>query len=199
MEFHRTETIVTESGRVVRVEFAAVERYEGDVREAIRALKYRGRTNIARSLAEALVPFVRDMVDGDQRTGCSGCVVTWAPTSDRRRRDRGYDQAELLARHLAASMGFKHRRLLRRISNAHQTGARRTARLAGPKFVAKPAVTGIVIVVDDVTTTGSTLHAAAKVLAEAGAGRVVCLSVAHTPERTGASAESDATGFSDRG
>ena len=195
MEFHRTETTVTAAGRFVEVEFAAVARYEGEVGEAIRSLKYRGRTRVARALAECLAPFVRQtLADGRDVPW----VVTWAPTSERRRRDRGYDQAELLARHLAASVGLGHRRLLRRISRGHQTGSRREERLRGPTFVSKPTILGGVIVVDDVTTTGATLQMAARALAEAGADRVVCLAVAWTPERAARSAESHATSLGDR-
>lgn len=194
MEIHRTEALHTESGRVVAVEFAAVERYDAEAREAIRALKYRGRSRLARPLANSLVPFVQTLIDSDPS---ALWVVTWAPTSDRRRRERGYDQAELLARHLAASTGLVHRRLLRRVSTAHQTGSRRAARLVGPEFVGKPAVSNHVIVVDDVTTTGSTLRAAARALAEAGALRVVCLAVARTPERADRSVESDASRLGD--
>lgn len=194
MEFHRTETVVTVTGRFVEVEFAAVARYEADVGEAIRALKYRGRTRVARVLADALAPFVRQTLAG---AGDVPWVVTWAPTSERRRRDRGYDQAELLARHLAASVGLRHRRMLRRISRGHQTGSRREERLTGPTFVSRPRVAGAVIVVDDVTTTGATLRAAAGALAEAGAARVVCLAVAWTPERSDPSVERDATRLSD--
>jgi len=179
----------------VEVEFAAVARYEAETGEAIRALKYRGRTRVARVLADALAPFARVTLDDDHDRPWT---VTWAPTSERRRRDRGYDQAELLARHLAASVGLRHRRLLRRISRGHQTGSRREERLSGPTFVSRPRVEGAVIVVDDVTTTGATFRAAARVLAEAGAARVVCLAVAWTPERSERSAECDATSLGDR-
>ena len=194
MEFHRTETVVTATGRFVQVEFAAVARYEADVGEAVRALKYRGRTGVARVLADDLAPFVRETLRNDRD---QPWVVTWAPTSERRRRDRGYDQAELLARHLAASVGLRHRRLLRRISHGHQTGSRREERLTGPTFVSRPRVGGAVIVVDDVTTTGATLQVAARVLAEAGATRVVCLAVAWTPERSEPSVERHATSLGD--
>lgn len=196
MEFHRTETVVTVTGRFVGVEVAAVARYEAETGEAIRALKYRGRTRAARVLADTLAPFARQILDDDDHD--RPWTVTWAPTSERRRRDRGYDQAELLARHLAASVGVRHRRLLRRISRGHQTGSRREERLTGPTFVSRPRVEGAVIVVDDVTTTGATFKVAARVLAEAGAARVVCLAVAWTPDRSEPSVESDAAGLGDR-
>ncbi|MEY2966126.1 MAG: hypothetical protein RLY50_176 [Actinomycetota bacterium] len=199
MEFHRTENLVAPTGLFVPVTFAAAGRYDGDLRETVRELKYGGKTLAAKMLAEMLSEMLVDpaceCLAGRTANGHSPSV-TWAPTSDARRRSRGYDQAELIARHFAALTGLRHRRLLRRISRGHQTGSTRKERLDGPSFVARAVRTQTVVVVDDVMTTGATLHAAARALVVAGATEVVCLAVAHTPERSG-SAEGDATGFGD--
>jgi predicted amidophosphoribosyltransferase len=193
MEFHRTEKLVAPTGLFVPVTFAAAGRYDGDLRETVRELKYGGKTAVAKMLAEMLVDLAGEYLAGRTADGHS-LAVTWAPTSDARRRSRGYDQAELIARHLAAHTGLHHRRLLRRISRGHQTGSTRKERLEGPSFVARAVRSQMVIVVDDVMTTGATLRAVARALVVAGATEVVCLAVAHTPERSG-SAEGDATSF----
>ncbi len=192
MEFHRTEVIESPTGRSVRVDVVAASPHSGDHRAAIHALKYRGRTGVALTVAESLVPLVGVFDDAHW------CLVTWTPTSDRRRRARGYDQAELVARHLAALVGIRHRRLLRRTSASHQTGAPRSVRLVGPTFVARPGLAGDIVVVDDVTTTGATFIAAARTLAAAGATRVLCVAATHTPERSGRFFERDAAGFGNR-
>jgi predicted amidophosphoribosyltransferase len=107
-------------------------------------------------------------------------VVTWAPTTSRRRRERGFDQAQLLARNIARALHRPTRRLLRRVDGAAQTGRSREQRLRGPQFVGR-STSDIVLVVDDVCTTGATLSSAAKTLLEIGAPRVHGIVLARTP------------------
>jgi predicted amidophosphoribosyltransferase len=110
-------------------------------------------------------------------------VVTWAPTSSGRRRERGFDQAELIARTVARQLGLPCRRLLdRAVAGDPQTGRARSDRLEGAEFHARPGLDGQrVLVVDDVVTTGATLRAAEAALRESGARQVVLAAVAATP------------------
>jgi predicted amidophosphoribosyltransferase len=102
-------------------------------------------------------------------------VVTWVPLSARRRRERGFDQAELLASALAARTGRRLRRLLERPedtpSQARQPIRERRSGPAGG-FAAVGAVPPHVLLVDDVLTTGATAAACARALRRAGASRV---------------------------
>src|SRR4051794_36349212 len=100
--------------------------YEGVGRALVVGLKRRPRRAALAVLAPALATLVpAPLVD----------VVTWAPTSGARRRQRGYDQAELLARGVARALGVPCRRLLRRTDRAGpQEGRTRAERLAGPAF-----------------------------------------------------------------
>jgi len=79
---------------------------DGQTQELIRGLKYRNQRRAVTILARQLVKSVRD--DPDALTFE---VVTWAPTSSSRRRRRGYDQSELLARAVARQLGIPCRRL----------------------------------------------------------------------------------------
>lgn len=152
------------------------------MRQLIGEWKFRGRTSVTNRLARIAVDalFARCSVVGIE-------VVTWAPTSNRRRRRRGYDQAEILARAVARTMRLPCRRLLVRIDDTPQTGRGRSDRLLrGPSFRARPRGTaGMcragVLVIDDVVTTGSTLRSAAQALTSAGYDHVVLLALARTP------------------
>jgi predicted amidophosphoribosyltransferase len=150
----------------------AVVEYEGAARQLIAAMKYRNNRAVIGRLGAAaagLVP-AEPAVD----------VVTWPPTSPSRRRVRGFDQAELLARAVAKHLGVPARRLLRRRDRAAQTASTFEVRLMGPAFEpARPAPRRVVLV-DDVVTTGATLSNAAEVLGAAGAERVLGLAIAHT-------------------
>ena len=108
-------------------------------------------------------------------------AVTWAPTTAARRRERGFDQAQLMARIIGRSLHLPTRRLLRRLDGSSQTGQSRQRRLQGPEFRSR-ATTDVVLVVDDVCTTGATLSAAAAALLRAGAPRVHGIVLARTPQ-----------------
>jgi predicted amidophosphoribosyltransferase len=153
--------------------------FSGRARDVILGFKYRNRRQVGRHLGGLIVNRLAELGayhDID--------LVTWAPTGAGRRSARGFDQGEIIARTVARQLGVPCRRMLeRRGAEQPQTGLRRTERLAGPDFVARPDLAGrTVLVVDDVVTTGATLRAAGEALREQGATPVLA-AVAATPER----------------
>jgi ComF family protein len=155
--------------------------FDGPARNVILSLKYRNRRAVARHLAAMMVRRLQLGAKGMRKFD----VVTWSPTSARRVRRRGYDQAEVLAREVAKLLGLPCRRLLYRAHGEPQTGRTRMQRLVGPAFRARPVRPGLrVLVVDDVVTTGSTLRSAERALRAAGVEHVRLVGAAATLDPT---------------
>jgi ComF family protein len=142
--------------------------YAGPLREAIHALKYQGRHGIGTTLAGLLAPSLRACAAG-------GDVLVPVPLHPQRERERGYNQARVLAVELADLLAWPVADdLLRRIRpTAQQTRMNgrdeRRANVEGA-FAATGGNLpgGRVWLVDDVYTTGATLAAAAQALRAAG-------------------------------
>jgi ComF family protein len=162
---------------------AALLAYEDDGRELIARLKYRNARSTMRWLAVSMASLV-DVRRVD--------VVTWIPTTAARRRDRGFDQAQLLAQRVARELRRPCHRLLVRATGAPQTGRSLVERRTGPSLTARPlrVAPRHVLVVDDVITTGTTIVVAARALHGSGVESVSVLAAARTPLK-GARGESD--------
>ena len=112
-------------------------------------------------------------------------ALTWAPLSDRRLRERGFDQAELMARAAGAAMGLPVIPTLKKLKHTKAQSdltdpRKRRANVQGAYALLPGAeVAGRrLLLVDDAVTTGATLGACAKVLLMGGAVRIWCATVA---------------------
>lgn len=151
--------------------------YAGPLREAIHALKFAGKRTVARPLA--------DLVAEQARLGLAADVdaLVPVPLAPARERERGFNQARLVAERLGRVLAVPVRPgwLARTRSTAPQanlSAAERHTNVRGA-FAAPPAVAGRhVVVVDDVFTTGATAADCARALLDAGARRVGVLTVA---------------------
>ena len=145
--------------------------YRGAARELVARVKYRSQRAALDWLATGMAALV-----GGRRVD----VVTWAPANPRHMRTRGFDHGELLARRVATRLDAPIAGLLVRAKGDPLTGRSARQRRGGPPLSGR-AVTGSVLVVDDVITTGATLRAAARSLRGAGATSVLAVAAAYTP------------------
>ena len=151
---------------------------DSPVHRAITSLKYRGLRSVAPELAELLAEFV------SARSGESADVAIPVPSHPSRMRRRGYGQAALIASELGAPLGIPvDVDALARTVNAPsqldtESREERWTR-AQANFECSASFDGAnVMLVDDLVTTGSTASACASALKDAGARRVICVSVA---------------------
>ena len=145
----------------------ALVAYDDEARAVLTSLKNGSHRRLVTVLADGLAALVPTPV-----------VVTWAPTGLQRRRQRGFDQAELLARAVARRALLGCVPLLARLPGPPQVGRTAGERRRHPGFRVTGSVPPAVLVVDDVATTGATLVAAARALRLAGALEVHGLVVA---------------------
>lgn len=154
--------------------------FRGALRDAIHALKYEGKTAVAPGLSGLLA----QVVDGEPILQRARVLIP-VPLHLERRKERGYNQAEMLAAETAArwSMDIRPDLLAKVRHTQPQVGlsaAERRANLQGAFVFAGPASLDVpVLLVDDVTTTGATFHECAHVLRAAGAPAVYAVALAH--------------------
>lgn len=155
--------------------------YAPPIRDALLKFKFQGMRHYSAQLAQWLAVSVRDKLAGTYD------LISWVPCGRGRRRRRGFDQAELLAKALAEALHVPAVRTLEKIRNNQaqsRTGsaAQRRANVAGVYKAYKPAQFSgkRILLVDDIITTGATLSECGKTLLLAGSGPLVCAAVAVT-------------------
>ena len=162
---------------LVQLEWCAM--YSGPVRASLHALKYRGE----RRLGE---PLGRAMAERWRHAGRGAELVTWVPVHRSRQRERGFDQAEALARAVAEALGLPVERCLvrrQRPTAQHALGRRaRAGNTLGAFEASERAAARMhgrwLLLVDDILTTGATLSACAGALQAGGAAAVSALVLA---------------------
>jgi len=152
--------------------------YDGNARGVVHALKYRGLTALAEPMASLMLAASGDALEAVD-------LIVPVPLAGLRRRTRGYNQAESLARALGDELGLPvvPRALARKRHappQARSADAETRRRNVAGAFTARPElVAGArILLVDDVTTTGATLASCAAALNEAAATSVGCLTFA---------------------
>jgi len=157
----------------------AIGTYDGALRAIVHALKYEGRRSLARTLAELMRHRGAEMLDG------ATCVIA-VPLHPSRRRERGFNQAADLARHMAMPTVAALQRVRATPTQPGLPAARRHRNVRDAFAVTRAGRAlrnATVVLVDDVSTTGATLEACARVLKQAGVAEVRALTAARVVGR----------------
>jgi ComF family protein len=157
----------------------AVGSYDGALREIVHALKYDGRRSLAARLGLLMQARGADVLRGAH-------AAVPVPLHRARRRERGFDQAHDLARHVDLPVVHALRRTRPTAVQASLPAARRHGNVRGA-FAARRAAAALdgltVVLIDDVRTTGATLEACARALTGVGVREVRALTAARVVSR----------------
>ena len=157
--------------------------YEDDVRESVLRYKFHETTGYAAVYGKLVAECITEHLEGRYD------LISWVPLSPKRLKERGYDQAKLLARAVAKQLGTqavstleKHKNVARQSSVG--SPEKRRANISGAYRVPKPDVVAgqRVLLLDDIITSGSTLSECARTLRTAGAKEVLCATVARAAD-----------------
>ncbi|MBN2587664.1 MAG: ComF family protein, partial [Candidatus Fermentibacteraceae bacterium] len=152
--------------------------YAGLPGEMLRRLKFKGEKHLASAAADLILLHSRHLPG-------QGDTIVPVPAGRKRKRERGYNQAALIARRLSKRTGAGVCLPLARDDGPSQLGLSTRQRRKNVEGVfhlrrGRQVPGGSTIwLVDDVATTFSTIHGAAMVLLEGGAGKVLGLTLAY--------------------
>ena len=154
--------------------------YEGALKELIRLFKYKGRISLAKILSKLMIDFIKE--NDEILYGID--IITFVPIQARRLRERGFNQSRALALNLSKEFGIPVTDALKKTKlTKPQNELTRNERLTNLKnaFKARGRLKlkgNAILLIDDVMTTGATLSECSKVLLDAGAESVRCLTLA---------------------
>ena len=143
--------------------------YNGVVQDIVHSFKYERETRLASVFAEQII---------NNNWYFDLDIVTFVPLFNRKKTQRGYDQAELISIEISRITGICHKRLLKRDRNTKDQNkldhvARRKNVSGAFSSIGDHLVIGKnILLVDDVYTTGRTINECAKVLKATGANNV---------------------------
>lgn len=153
--------------------------YEGNVRKSILRYKFRGAAAYADCYGGLLADCIREHLAGKFN------LISWVPLSSKRAKDRGYDQAMLLALAAALALDDVAVETLVKNSNIQAQSSisdrdKRRQNVSGVYGLKDPELVAgkNVLLIDDIITTGATLNECARTLLLGGAESVVCAALA---------------------
>lgn len=169
----------SEDANIKLPHIASVYMYSGDIRERIHAMKFRGRLHF-------ISPFAKDMANRVRKAYANVNFdgVCFTPMTKKAEKERGYNQSRLLAKSLAYNLGVPVTDCLEKVRSTEKqhtlTGQERKYNLKSSISVRTSAeVKGkVLLLCDDIKTTGATFYECVNALMSAGAKDVYCICIA---------------------
>lgn len=156
--------------------------YEGSVRSAIHRFKFRNHPKLSFMFANAMSESVKSMEDVEKID-----VIACVPMVEKKKKERGYNQSELLAKDISGILNIPFSSSLlikvRDTKTQHSlSGQQRAGNVFGAYAVSNdiPVKGKTILLCDDIKTTGATLSECCKILKLAGAREVYCVCAAIT-------------------
>lgn len=154
--------------------------FEGAMREAIHAFKFRGRTDVGRMLAR--------IAGGGAVSALTGAIdaIVPMPVTERRLKARGFNQSFIIAEELSRSLGApvdcESLVKVRQTEDQYTLSKKERKRNIRGAFSAAAGVAGLrLLVVDDLYTTGNTAREACRALLRAKTRTIYFFALARTP------------------
>lgn len=150
----------------------AVVRYSGSIRKIIKAFKFHAESSLAMPMAALMH---QRMLESEIS---EADLLIPVPLHDKRLRERGYNQSELLAREISrlCRIPYNKRCLLRTKNTAPQSMLRKKERRLNPLGAFMPGSADLtgkkILLIDDIMTTGSTVSECSRVCRAAGAAQI---------------------------
>lgn len=143
--------------------------YQGELRKSLQKFKFGGKTVYANGLGLMMAKAAMEFSDGFD-------IISYVPMTKKRQKERGYNQAALLAEEIARNLGCEQDELLEKLS---ETQVQHTLKLEERHENVKAVFAASercrdkrILLVDDIVTTGSTICSCAKELYSHGAKNV---------------------------
>lgn len=153
--------------------------YDGLAKTAIKNFKFNNKISYAKTFAKDICEVIKTRFPKAKIS-----AITYVPLSKKRKRDRGYNQAEILAKEIGASLDVPVVGLLKKVKDnpAQHNIPNKSGRINNVQGVYEaqsypPSDGGYLILCDDIVTTGSTLDECAKVLTKSGVKNLICAAV----------------------
>ncbi len=173
----------TPSGDICTAPFT----YEGIVADALKDYKFRGNLFNAKSFSAAMVSALKAAGANITETD----VITCVPMTKGRRKKRGFNQAEILAKKTAALLGKPFRNLLwRDVESVYQHYLEKEERkIQNKNYYSCISIDDVrgkkILLIDDIMTSGATLSSCCGVLKDNGAESVICAVTAIAKKQKG--------------